>query len=218
MNYSLFDNADEQQSWIEPICDGAHILRHFASQQDVELLRAIEGVSREHPFRHLRTPNGHRMSVAMTCCGDVGWVSDPSGYRYSPIDPDNNQTWLPIPEILMSLAKAAAKEAGFSDFLPDSCLINQYQVGTRLSLHQDKDEKNFNAPIVSISLGIPATFLFGGVHRSDPIQKFFLAHGDVVVWGGPARLRYHGVAPIKEAAHPVVGAQRINLTFRRAMS
>ena len=154
----------------------------------------------------------------MTCCGQVGWVSDADGYRYSGTDPENQLAWSAMPAILLTLAKSAALAAGFENFLPDSCLINQYQTGSRLSLHQDKDEKNLGAPIVSVSLGVPATFLFGGMQRSDPQQRFYLAHGDVVVWGGPARLRYHGINPIKEAAHPLLGTQRINLTFRRAMS
>ncbi|MFZ3003546.1 MAG: DNA oxidative demethylase AlkB [Undibacterium umbellatum] len=216
MNYSLFDGASDLQPWTEDISEGALILRHFSVLHEITLLDGIRQIMIKHPFRQLLTPNGHRMSVAMTCCGEVGWVSDSNGYRYSTYDPDNGKPWPYMPDNFFSIAVQAAEEAGFPDFKPDSCLINQYQVGSRLSLHQDKDEKNLGAPIVSFSLGIPATFLFGGMQRTDPVQRYHLAHGDVVVWGGPARLRYHGVAPIKEAAHPLLGTQRINLTFRQA--
>ncbi|MES2039391.1 MAG: DNA oxidative demethylase AlkB [Pseudomonadota bacterium] len=217
MNYSLFDDASDIQPWIESICEGAVILRHFSVSHEIALLDGIQHILGKHPFRQMRTPNGHRMSVAMTCCGEVGWVSDSDGYRYSAYDPENGEHWPVMPDIFYSLAVQAAHEAGFPGFKPDSCLINQYQPGSRLSLHQDKDEKKFGAPIVSFSLGIPATFLFGGMQRTDAVQRYHLAHGDIVVWGGPARLRYHGVAPIKEAAHPLLGTQRINLTFRQAM-
>lgn len=217
MNYSLFDDTSGMPSWTESICEGALILRHFSVRHEMALLDGIRQILSKHPFRQMRTPNGHRMSVAMTCCGEVGWVSDKDGYRYSAYDPENNEHWPAMPDSFHSLAVQAAQEAGFPNFKPDSCLINQYQTGSRLSLHQDKDEKKFGAPIVSFSLGIPATFLFGGMQRSDAVRRYHLAHGDVVVWGGPARLHYHGVAPIKEAAHPLLGTQRINLTFRQAI-
>ncbi|MFZ6746029.1 DNA oxidative demethylase AlkB [Undibacterium sp. JH2W] len=217
MNYSLFDDASDISPWKEGICEGALILRHFSVPHETVLLDGIQQISSKHPFRQMRTPNGHRMSVAMTCCGEVGWVSDSDGYRYSAYDPENGEHWPAMPDSFYSLAVQAAQEAGFAGFKPDSCLINQYQARSRLSLHQDKDERNLGAPIVSFSLGIPATFLFGGMQRTDPVQRYHLAHGDVVVWGGPARLRYHGVAPIKEAAHPLLGTQRINLTFRQAI-
>jgi len=162
------------------------------------------------------TPGGYRMSVAMTNCGSLGWVSDRSGYRYDSRDPETGQPWPAMPAVLLRLAQAAAKEAGFPDFLPDACLINRYEAGAKLALHQDKDERNFAAPIVSVSLGIPATFLFGGVQRADTTLRVPLVHGDVVVWGGPARLRYHGVLPLKPGNHPAFGAHRVNLTFRKA--
>ncbi|MFZ6657209.1 DNA oxidative demethylase AlkB [Undibacterium sp. TJN19] len=216
MNYSLFDDASEESSYSEALCEGAAVLRHFASAYTGDLLAEIEKVIATHPFRHMRTPSGLRMSVATSCCGSVGWVSDQDGYRYSHCEPESSKAWPPMPETFLSLAKQAAAATGFHGFAPDSCLINQYVAGTRLGLHQDKDEKNLNAPIVSVSLGIPATFLFGGLQRSDPQQRIYLAHGDVVVWGGPARLRFHGITPIKPAAHPLLGAQRINLTFRQA--
>jgi alkylated DNA repair protein (DNA oxidative demethylase) len=162
------------------------------------------------------TPGGFRMSVAMTNCGTYGWITDKKGYRYTSVDPLSNQPWPSMPQIFLDLANLAAAEAEFFNFVPDACLINCYEPGAKLSLHQDKDEKNLNEPVVSVSLGIPATFLFGGVHRSDKQQRIRLEHGDVVVWGGPSRLNYHGILPIKEAIHELVGRQRINLTFRKA--
>ena len=156
------------------------------------------------------------MSVAMTNCGALGWVSDPTGYRYSELDPDSGLPWPPMPAALESLARRAAAVAGFSRFAPDACLVNRYEPGARLTLHQDKDERDFGEPIVSVSLGVPATFLFGGSRRKDPFVRVPLEHGDVVVWGGPARLRYHGVAPLGRAEHWFAGDLRVNLTFRRA--
>jgi DNA oxidative demethylase len=156
------------------------------------------------------------MSVAMTNCGCYGWVSDASGYRYDAIDPESGKPWPAMPAPFRKLAEDAAAEAGFPGFAPDACLINRYQPGARLSLHQDRDERHLGAPIVSVSLGLPATFLFGGLKRSDPTRRYRLEHGDVVVWGGPARLAFHGVAPLAEGEHGLLGRQRINLTFRRA--
>lgn len=156
------------------------------------------------------------MSVAMTNCGSVGWVTDRSGYRYDPVDPDSGQRWPAMPPLLRQLAEQAASEAGFAAFAPDACLINCYEPGAKMSLHQDRDERDVGAPIVSVSLGLPATFLFGGLKRSDKTQRYRLAHGDVVVWGGPARLAFHGVAPLADGEHARLGRRRINLTFRRA--
>ena len=164
----------------------------------------------------MMTPGGHQMSVAMTSCGDAGWVTDQRGYRYDGADPDSGKPWPQMPAVLRDLAKAAAGEAGFAGFTPDACLINRYVPGARMSLHQDKDEKDFAAPIVSVSLGLPAIFMFGGIKRSDKTQRYRLQHGDVVVWGGPSRLFYHGVAPLADGEHPLLGRQRINLTFRKA--
>jgi alkylated DNA repair protein (DNA oxidative demethylase) len=121
-----------------------------------------------------------------------------------------------MPEAFRKLAETAANEAGFPGFGPDACLINRYEPGSRLSLHQDQDERDFTQPIVSVSLGLPATFLFGGMERGDKTIRIPLLHGDVVVWGGPARLRYHGVAPLAKGEHPLTGSVRYNLTFRRA--
>jgi DNA oxidative demethylase len=200
----------------EQLAEGAVLLRGFARPLQHELTAAIEAITAQAPFRHLITPGGYRMSVAMTNCGAVGWVSDASGYRYDSIDPESGKPWPAMPTLFRTLAEQAAAEAGFTGFAPDACLINRYEPGARLSLHQDRDERNLGAPIVSISLGLPATFLFGGLKRSDPTQRYRLEHGDIVVWGGAARLAFHGVAPLVEGEHGLLGRKRINLTFRRA--
>jgi alkylated DNA repair protein (DNA oxidative demethylase) len=192
------------------------LLRQFAVPEETALLSALEDVIARAPFRHMVTPGGFRMSVAMTNCGPLGWVSDRTGYRYDAIDPARGLPWPPMPDAFLRLASAAAEQAGFSGYTPDACLINRYEPGARLSLHQDKDERDFDQPIASVSLGLPAVFLFGGLNRADKAIRVKLTHGDVVVWGGPARLRYHGVLPLKEGRHPLVGDCRINLTFRKA--
>jgi alkylated DNA repair protein (DNA oxidative demethylase) len=184
--------------------------------EETALLDALSGIVSVAPFRHMITPGGFRMSVAMSNCGPVGWVSDRTGYRYDAVDPLSRTNWPPMPEPFLKLASGAAKDAGFESFVPDACLINRYEPGAKLSLHQDKDERDFTQPIVSVSLGIPAVFLFGGLARGDKTIRVNLTHGDVVVWGGPARLRYHGVAPLKGDDHPRLGRYRINLTFRKA--
>lgn len=195
---------------------GAALLRGFAITDERRLLRDLDDVVRAAPFRHMVTPGGFRMSVAMTSCGALGWISDRTGYRYVPLDPERGVAWPPMPASFRDLAKAAAARAGFLDFEPDACLVNRYEPSARLTLHQDKNERDFSAPIVSISLGLPAIFLFGGTERACPAERVPLSHGDVVVWGGPARLNYHGVLPLKEGHHPLLGARRINLTFRKA--
>lgn len=200
----------------EQITDGAYLLRGAALDDATALLTAIEQIKTAAPFRHLETPGGYRMSVAMTNCGKIGWVSDRRGYRYTTHDPMSRQPWPPMPSVFSALAGRAARTAGFESFEPDACLINRYVPGSRLTLHQDKDEKDFGAPIVSVSLGLPAVFLFGGNSRKDKQRRIPLQHGDVVVWGGPARLFHHGVLPLKEGHHPDLGQRRINLTFRRA--
>jgi DNA oxidative demethylase len=212
----LFAAASAPVRQDEPLCEGAVVLRGFALASEAALLQALDAVVAQVPFRHLVTPGGFRMSVAMTNAGPLGWVSDRRGYRYDPIDPDSGKPWPPMPAAFLRLAAEAAAHAGFAGFVPDACLINRYEAGTRLSLHQDRDEHDLGQPIVSVSLGIPAVFLFGGLQRSDRAQRVPLAHGDVVVWGGPARLRYHGVLPLKPNHHDVLGDCRINLTFRRA--
>ena len=206
--------ADESPS-REPLEDGAVVLRAFALAQVMNLIEGVGQVAQAAPFRHLVTPGGHTMSVAMTNCGRVGWVSDRTGYRYDPIDPDSQKPWPAMPHEFIELAGRAAAEAGFNAYDPDACLINRYEPGTKLGLHQDRDEKDAWAPIVSVSLGVPAVFLWGGKRRSDPVRRMRLEHGDVVVWGGPARFIYHGVAPIKASEHPLTGSARINLTFRK---
>ena len=198
--------------WLE---EGAVILRGFVAEQSSSLLQEVERLAAISPFRHMITPGGYTMSVAMTNCGRVGWVSEKSGYRYDPVDPETSTHWPAMPAAFVNLAKSAAEAAGFSNYDPDACLINRYAVGAKLSLHQDRDENDQWAPIVSVSLGIPAVFLWGGKHRGDPVRRLVLENGDVVVWGGPARFVYHGIAPLKAAEHPLTGATRINLTFRK---
>jgi alkylated DNA repair protein (DNA oxidative demethylase) len=201
---------------MEPLAPGAVVLRRFACRHDAALLAAVQAVTARAPFRHLVTPGGFTMSVAMSNCGALGWVSDRTGYRYDPIDPDSGRAWPSMPAAFAALAAQAAAEAGFDGFVPDACLVNRYLPGTRLSLHQDRDERDLGQPIVSVSLGLPAVFQFGGSTRSDRPRRVPLAHGDVVVWGGPARLNFHGVLPLKEGEHPMLGASRINLTVRKA--
>ena len=192
------------------------MLRGFALHCDKRVLQAVARVIERAPLRHMQTPGGFRMSVAMTNCGALGWVSDTSGYRYSSTDPANGQGWPAMPAVFCELANAAASQAGFEHFQPDACLINRYQPGARLTLHQDKNERDFDAPIVSVSFGLPAIFLFGGPKRSDKPLRVALAHGDVVVWGGPARLRYHGVLALKDGYLAPLGRVRVNLTLRKA--
>lgn len=211
----LFEGADVRPA-REVIGEGAMLLRGFARPIQHDLLDAIGGIIGQSPFRRMFTPGGHQMSVAMTNCGSLGWVSDRSGYRYDPIDPVSGEPWPQMPQVFGELAGQAAAQAGFAGFRPEACLVNRYEPGTRLSLHQDRDEKNYDAPIVSVSLGLPATFLWGGLKRVDKTARYRLAHGDVVVWGGPSRLVFHGVAPLADGEHPLFGRQRINLTFRKA--
>jgi DNA oxidative demethylase len=213
-NLELFDTHPSN----ERIADGAFLLRGFSLENVAALLAEIERIETAAAFRHLQTPGGFRMSVAMTNCGALGWVSDRSGYRYTTHDPLSDQPWPPMPLVFASLAEHAAQAAGFEDFKPDACLINRYVPGARLTLHQDKDENDFGAPIVSVSLGLSAVFLFGGNARNDKQRRIPLQHGDVVVWGGPARLSHHGVLPLKDGNHPLLGRQRVNLTFRRVRS
>lgn len=199
------------------LAPGAVVLHGFAFSEDADLLAGLQHVVAEAPLRHMVTPGGFRMSVAMTNCGEWGWVSEPSGYRYAEVDPVSGRAWPAMPESFLRLARTAASEAGFEGFSPSGCLVNCYAPGTKLSLHQDKDEQDYDAPIVSVSLGIPAVFLFGGLRRADKVLRVPLQHGDVVVWGGPSRLRYHGVAPLKPGSHALTGERRFNLTFRKAV-
>ena len=198
----------------EEIADGAVLLRGFARDGAERLVRSVADIAGAAPFRHMVTPSGFSMSVAMSNCGRAGWVTDRTGYRYDACDPESGRPWPEMPDIFTDLAAWAASEAGYPDFRPESCLINRYEPGARMSLHQDRNERDFGQPIVSVSLGLPAIFLFGGLKRADRPQRIALHHGDVVVWGGPARLRFHGVAPLAEGAHSLLGRCRINLTLR----
>jgi alkylated DNA repair protein (DNA oxidative demethylase) len=198
------------------LAPGAALLTGFARPSVRALIEAINGVVALAPFRHMSTPGGHRMSVAMTNCGALGWITDSAGYRYDSSDPSTGRPWPPMPEAFFDLAGRAAARVEYENFAPDACLINRYVPDAGLSLHQDKNERDFGQPIVSVSLGLPATFLFGGERRADRARRLPLSHGDVVVWGGPARLRYHGVLPLEDGSHPILGACRINLTLRKA--
>lgn len=210
----LFSGMSQGEELIAP---GAVLLRGFARDIAPALLACVAEISRVAPFRHLVTPGGYTMSVAMTNCGRVGWVSDERGYRYAPHDPQTGLLWPQMPVLFSDLARRAAEAAGFNGFAPDAALINRYVPGSRLSLHQDKDEDDARAPIVSVSLGLPAVFLFGGLSRSDKTRKYRVEHGDVAVWGGPSRLAFHGIAPLADGDDPFTGNCRINLTFRAAL-
>jgi DNA oxidative demethylase len=213
----LFDSIDPPERPRETIAEGAYLLRGAALAFERDVLIDLDAVTARSPFRHMVTPGGFVMFVAMTNCGAAGWITDRSGYRYDALDPESGDGWPPMPESFHRLAAAAAEAAGYHDFMPDACLINRYEPGARLSLHQDKNERDFERPIVSVSLGLPATFQFGGLRRKDPVRRYALRHGDVAVWGGPARLCYHGVVELKEGLHPTLGRMRINLTFREAL-
>jgi alkylated DNA repair protein (DNA oxidative demethylase) len=217
MTRDLFDFVPPAQPQEQSLGAGATVLRGFALAQSAQVLEAVAQVVRQSPFRHMITPGGFRMSVAMTNCGSAGWVTDRTGYRYDGFDPTTQARWPAMPVALSDLATQAAARGGFIEFLPDACLINRYEPGTRLSLHQDKNERDLGAPVVSVSLGLQAVFLFGGPRREDRTRPIPLAHGDVVVWGGPSRLWYHGVRPLQDGEHPELGRQRINLTFRKAL-
>lgn len=216
MTLNLFDEPPAPYVAPELIAPGAVLLRGFAAGVAEALLQALASLVVAAPLRHLVTPGGYTMSVAMSNCGELGWVSDQSGYRYERTDPLSGQPWPSMPAGFVDVALRAAAESGFAGFQPDACLINRYLPGSRMSLHQDKDERDMSAPIVSVSLGLPATFLFGGLQRNQRPARYRLMHGDVVVWGGASRLAFHGVAPLADGDHALLGRQRINLTFRRA--
>ncbi|MGU3574086.1 DNA oxidative demethylase AlkB [Brucellaceae bacterium C25G] len=217
MNFDLFADQPPPLPAVEYMAEGAVLLRRFAYDYEEQLLKALRQVVDASPFRQMVTPGGHQMSVAMTNCGKAGWVSDRTGYRYQPIDPMMQKPWPAMPKAFLTLAQQAAKQAGYADFTPDVCLMNRYLPASKLSLHQDKDEQDLHHPIVSVSLGLPAIFQFGGLSRQDKITKYPLHHGDVVVWGGKSRLYYHGILPLKEGEHPIFRRSRINLTFRKAL-
>ncbi len=209
----LFDDFGAER----PLAEGAILLRSFALPAATGLLAAIDEVTSAAPFRHMVTPGGFTMSVAMSNCGAAGWVTDRSGYRYTGIDPQTGKDWPALPSVFADLARSAAAKAGYADFAADACLINRYEPGAKMSLHQDRNERDFTQPIVSVSLGLPALFLFGGAKRNDRAKRIPLGHGDVVVWGGPSRLFFHGVNTLAEGVHPLVGRRRLNLTFRKAL-
>ena len=213
----LFADLEAAGPVRETMGEGAVLLRGKALPLEDELIAAVGAVTARAPFRRMATPGGFVMSVAMTNCGAAGWVTDRTGYRYDRNDPETGKPWPDMPDSFLRLAAEAAEEAGYRSFAPDACLINRYEPGSRLSLHQDRNERDFANPIVSVSLGAPATFQFGGLKRTDPVAKYALRHGDVAVWGGPSRLRYHGVAALKDGRHPKLGRMRINLTLRRAL-
>jgi alkylated DNA repair protein (DNA oxidative demethylase) len=216
-NGDLFAAIATEAPGREVLGENALLLRGFASAEAAELIDAVNVIVALAPFRSMITPGGQKMSVAMTNCGAAGWVSDRRGYRYQGTDPETGRAWPAMPASFLSLAERAAAEAGYAGFRPDACLINRYLPGTRLSLHQDRNERDFTQPIVSVSLGLPATFLFGGAERADRARRYRLESGDVAVWGGATRLVFHGVAPLAEGGHPLTGGCRINLTFRRAL-
>ena len=201
----------------EKLAEGAFLFRRFAAERAASLVQLVSGIAQVSPFRHMVTPGGYRMSVAMTNCGLAGWTTDRQGYRYSKVDPETGRAWQPMPLEFQRLAEKAAARAGFPGFKPDSCLINRYEPGAKLSLHQDRDENSYEFPIVSVSLGLPAKFLFGGLLRTERPRRFPLENGDVVVWGGPARLAFHGVDTLADGEHPLTGRCRLNLTFRKAL-
>ena len=213
--HDLFSASNSVSCWQEPLCHGAVVLRQFAAQHSAVYLDSILNVADIAPFRKMSTAGGGRMSVGLTACGRFGWLSDERGYRYASVNPFNQQPWPEMPACLMELAVNAAGLAGYKGFEPDSCLINCYEPGSKMGLHQDKNERDFSAPIVSVSLGVPATFLFGGQQRTDKPTKIPLQHGDVVVWGGSARFNFHGVLTVRKAFHPLTGDRRFNLTFRQ---
>lgn len=217
MMNDLFADTEARAPAREVMAPGAVLLRGWALPAETEILAAIDVVTAVAPFRHMVTPGGFVMSVAMTNCGAAGWVTDRTGYRYDRDDPETGKPWPVMPASFLTVASSAAAAAGYPGVEPDACLINRYVPGSHLSPHQDNNERDFAWPIVSVSLGLPAVFQFGGPRRADPMARYVLRHGDVTVWGGPSRLFYHGVATLRDGKHPGLGRLRINLTFRGAL-
>ena len=213
MNGDLFAPFQPQET---ALANGAVCLHGFAQAQTALLWDCIQMLLTQAPLRQMQTPGGHTMSVAMSNCGALGWVTDSRGYRYQAHDPLSGQPWPAMPALFLQLAAQAAAAAGYADFVPDACLINRYLPGARMALHQDRNERDMAQPIVSLSLGVSATFLFGGATRSDKAMRLRLHSGDVVVWGGPARLRFHGVDTLPQGRHALSGDARFNLTLRKA--
>jgi len=216
MMRDLFEGLEGPAERRVALAEGAVLLRGEALACEAELLAALTAVTERARLRQMQTPGGFTMSVAMTNCGEVGWVTDRTGYRYTRHDPETGEPWPAMPPAFRELARAAAAHAGYAGYEPDACLINRYVPGARLSLHQDKDERDRSQPIVSVSLGLPASFQFGGLTRSAPTRSYAVRHGDIAVWGGPSRLCYHGVRALEPGQHPILGELRINLTFRVA--
>ena len=215
---NLFGDVAQIYKSVEQLAEGAVLLYGFADHISQRLIECLEEVVAASPYRHMTVRGGHKMSVAMTNCGDVGWVSDETGYRYDPLDPLTARHWPVMPEPFRQVAADAALAAGFDPFKLDACLINRYEPGAQMGLHQDKNEKDFSAPIVSISLGLPAVFLFGGMRRNERPRRIQLQSGDIVVWGGAQRLAYHGIARLAPGDHPLTGSCRINLRSARQAS
>ncbi|THJ30850.1 DNA oxidative demethylase AlkB [Lampropedia aestuarii] len=213
-SFDLFaDSPEEQRVALGP---QAVVLRQKASPLAAELVARIEDVLQHSPLYQMATPGGKPLSVRTTSCGTHGWSSDPTGYSYVRHHPLTDQAWPEIPAAWSALATEAAQEAGFAQFAPDTCLINQYGLDSKMALHQDRSEQDLRQPVVSISLGMSALFLWGGMQRSDKPAHVLLHHGDMVVWGGVDRLRFHGIKHLTGAPHPQLGAMRYNLTLRRA--
>jgi alkylated DNA repair protein (DNA oxidative demethylase) len=213
----LLSGTDAPHGNAETLGAGAMLLRGFALSEVKALVKGVELVAAKAPFRHMITPGGYRMSVGMTNCGRAGWITDRRGYRYDALDPETQRPWPAMPPAFQRLAMRAAEAAGFAGFAPDACLINRYEPGARLTLHQDKNERDFAQPIVSVSLGLPAVFLFGGARRADRPRRVMLESGDVVVWGGVARMAFHGIEKLAEGDDSLTGNCRINLTLRKAL-
>ena len=219
----LFGSPVEQQVHI---AEGAMLLRQFVQQNknalldETTVLADLNCILENSPLRKMTTASGFTMSVAMTNCGKLGWVSGSNGYMYSSIDPETAQPWPAMPPALLEAATRIARQAGYPGFLPDACLINRYLAGAQMGLHQDRDEKDFSQPIVSLSIGLSARFIIGGLDsaagRNAHTQSVVLKHGDAIVFGAAARLMFHGVLSLKPGHHPLVGNSRINLTFRVA--
>jgi len=195
----------------EEIFPGATLMRGLAQAQDGEFLEAMQGVLSAAPLHHATTPTGLPMGVMVSDCG----TPEAFRRRWDPANPAVRQMWPPMPRALLDFSLRCAVRAGFPLFRPDTCHVNRYQAGTKLGLHQDRHECDMSQPIVSVSFGLECVFLLGGLERTDSPKRILLEHGDVIVWGGPSRMRFHGVQPLKPGHHPLTGPYRYNLTFRK---
>jgi len=195
----------------EEIFPGAVLMRSLALPQDNEFFTAAEAIIAARPLHHTTTPSGLPMGVMVTDCGDSRAFAN----RWDTANPERMRLWPPMPPLLRDFAIRCAVRSGFPQFRPDACHINRYQAGTKLGLHQDRHECDWTQPIVSLSFGLECIFLLGGLQRTDKPRRILLEHGDVIVWGGPSRMRFHGVQPLKPGHHPLTGPYRYNLTFRK---